>query len=207
MKRILLTLMSVILCICCLFGCQRGNKDATSVSESESNISDTHIKVERIYDRFHSEYNIEKDSTFSVMIGNSPNLVNVKRSAEDYVVYINDKSLDEFMPENELPYSCDSFYTDDLNGDGYSELCFGVSYGSGLVDSRIWIYDYVNQKIIFSLADRGEHDYLFFKRNDVLCVKEFDFDTQDVTRTGVISYNGTEGEVVWDSEIDTREDK
>ena len=49
-------------------------------------------------------------------------------------------------------------YFCDLNGDGLPELCSTVSFGSGIIDSRIVVYDYANGES-YTLADRGKYDY------------------------------------------------
>jgi hypothetical protein len=49
-------------------------------------------------------------------------------------------------------------YLADLNGDGLPELCATVSVGSGMVDTRVIVYDYANEKL-FDLSDRGYYDY------------------------------------------------
>ena len=49
-------------------------------------------------------------------------------------------------------------YFCDLTGDGLPELCSTVSFGSGIIDSRIVVYDYANGES-YTLADRGKYDY------------------------------------------------
>ena len=51
-----------------------------------------------------------------------------------------------------------SAYLSDLNGDGYPEICAETSFGSGMIDNRIVIYDYANSTS-YLLEDRGHHDY------------------------------------------------
>ena len=46
----------------------------------------------------------------------------------------------------------------DLTGDGKPEICSQVSYGSGIIDSRVIIFDYANG-VSYKLEDRGYHDY------------------------------------------------
>ena len=65
-----------------------------------------------------------------------------------------------------------SFYAADFNNDGYRELCLGVSVGSGMIDERIEIYDYHNNKFIYSLNDRFNHDYYLTLNDGRLGVKE-----------------------------------
>jgi len=51
-----------------------------------------------------------------------------------------------------------STYFCDLTGDGLPELCSSLSWGSGMIDNRVMIYDYANG-ISYSLEDRGVSDY------------------------------------------------
>lgn len=49
-------------------------------------------------------------------------------------------------------------YFCELTGDGLSELCSTLSYGSGMIDNRIIVYDYANGAS-YTLEDRGNYDY------------------------------------------------
>jgi glycosyltransferase involved in cell wall biosynthesis len=60
-------------------------------------------------------------------------------------------------------------YFSDLNGDGVSELCAGTSFGSGMVDDRILVYDFVSGKR-YELESRGDYDYLLTLENGALVI-------------------------------------
>lgn len=51
-----------------------------------------------------------------------------------------------------------SAYFCDLTGDGWPEICSSISEGSGMIDNRVIIYDYVNG-VRYILEDRGVFDY------------------------------------------------
>lgn len=51
-----------------------------------------------------------------------------------------------------------SVYFCDLTGDGLPELCATLSWGSGMIDTRIILYDYANG-VSYLLEDRGVYDY------------------------------------------------
>lgn len=51
-----------------------------------------------------------------------------------------------------------SVYLADLNGDGKREICSGVSMGSGIVDERVYAYDFANEKL-YVLVDRFSNNY------------------------------------------------
>ena len=52
----------------------------------------------------------------------------------------------------------DQAYEVDVTGDGYVDLCIGVTQGSGIVSSSIIVYDIYNQEF-YELNDRGRFDY------------------------------------------------
>ncbi|MDD6160420.1 MAG: M56 family metallopeptidase [Oscillospiraceae bacterium] len=53
----------------------------------------------------------------------------------------------------------------DLTGDGLPELCSTLSFGSGLIDNRIIVYDYA-QGASYTLEDRGNYDYTLWLNGD-----------------------------------------
>jgi hypothetical protein len=59
----------------------------------------------------------------------------------------------------------------DLNGDGFPEFCATVSFGSGLIDDRIIVYDYVANEI-YELQDRGYYNYRLSLQNGRLTVTQ-----------------------------------
>lgn len=89
----------------------------------------------------------------------------------------------------------------DLTGDGKPELCFVMATGSGMVDYNIVIIDYQTKECIFSLSDRCNHDYKLFFRDGLLCVLERKYMSIELTRTGVLTYNGSKISVSWDAEV------
>ena len=60
-------------------------------------------------------------------------------------------------------------YFCDLTGDGLPELCSIISWGSGMIDNRVTIYDYANGAS-YELSDRGYFDFtLRFNEADGYC--------------------------------------
>ncbi|MDR1209974.1 MAG: DUF5301 domain-containing protein [Clostridiales bacterium] len=51
-----------------------------------------------------------------------------------------------------------NLYLADVTGDGNPDFCATVSFGSGIVDTRILAYDYAGGKL-YSLSDRAFYDY------------------------------------------------
>lgn len=62
-----------------------------------------------------------------------------------------------------------SVYFYDLTGDGLPELCSTLNYGSGLIDSRICVYDYANG-VCYELEDRGSYNYTLRLNNEDGCL-------------------------------------
>ena len=99
-----------------------------------------------------------------------------------------------------------NLYLYDITGDGIPELCFVMDTGSGMVDIHISIFDYKTRECIFSLSDRSRHDYELFLRDELLCVLERDYWSGEFTRTGVLTYDGSNIYVSWDAEVDYPDD-
>lgn len=131
---------------------------------------------------------------FSIML---PELNNaVLEHKQDYKLYLDGELLVGGMGED---FANLCLY--DITGDGVPELCFVMATGSGMVDYNIVIIDYQTKESIFSLSDRGNHDYKLFFRNGQLCVLERKYMSIEFTRTGVLTYDGSKISVSWDAEI------
>ena len=84
-------------------------------------------------------------------------------------------------------------YFCDLNGDGVSELCAGTSLGSGMVDDRICVYDFVAEKH-YMLQARGEYDYTLSEENGVLMVTMCPYMTENIVAKGALVLEKVGGE-------------
>ena len=76
-------------------------------------------------------------------------------------------------------------YFSDLTGDGLPEICSQVSFGSGIIDSRVIIYDYANG-VSYNLIDRGNYDYCL-RMNDAdgyLYVDKYVYNTDELASSG-----------------------
>lgn len=60
-------------------------------------------------------------------------------------------------------------YFTDISGDGKPEICATVSFGSGIIDDHIVVYDYAAGEM-FALWERGEFDYRLELENSSLLV-------------------------------------
>jgi len=78
-------------------------------------------------------------------------------------------------------------YFCDLTGDGLPEICAQTSYGSGIIDSRVIIYDYAND-IIHKLVDRGNHDYYLRMENGCLYVDKWVYNSGDIVASGKLIF-------------------
>lgn len=74
----------------------------------------------------------------------------------------------------------------DLTGDGRRELCATVSFGSGLIDERVLVYDYA-ASTLYELSDRGNFDYLLTLENGGLMVTKRSYDGGETVASGPLS--------------------
>ncbi len=80
-------------------------------------------------------------------------------------------------------------YFCDLTGDGLPELCSSLSFGSGIIDERIIIYDYANG-VSYELEDRGTFDYIL-RLNDSdgqLYVDKKSYNSNELVASGRLVY-------------------
>ena len=76
-------------------------------------------------------------------------------------------------------------YFCDLTGDGLPELCSSISWGSGMIDNRVTIYDYANG-VSYELSDRGCFDFTlrFNEADGYLYVDKKKYNTDELVETG-----------------------
>ena len=76
-------------------------------------------------------------------------------------------------------------YFCDLTGDGLPELCSTISWGSGMIDNRVTIYDYANGAS-YELSDRGYFDFTlrFHEADGYLYVDKKKYNTDELVETG-----------------------
>lgn len=76
-------------------------------------------------------------------------------------------------------------YFTDLTGDGYPEICSTYSFGSGMIDNRITIYDYVNG-VSYELSDRGYFDFTLRQddQDGLLYVDKSKYNSNELVETG-----------------------
>ena len=76
-------------------------------------------------------------------------------------------------------------YFCDLTGDGLPELCSSISWGSGMIDNRVTIYDYANGAS-YELYDRGCFDFTlrFNEADGYLYVDKKKYNTDELVETG-----------------------
>lgn len=82
-----------------------------------------------------------------------------------------------------------SAYFCDLTWDGIPEICSQISFGSGIIDSRVIIHDYANGAS-YSLKDRGYHDY-YLRMNEAdgyLYVDKKVYNSDEVVSSGRLVY-------------------
>ena len=76
-------------------------------------------------------------------------------------------------------------YFCDLTGDGIPDLCSTYTFGSGIIDSRIIIYDYANGAS-YELSDRGNFDFVlrYNEADGYLYVDKTKYNTDELVESG-----------------------
>ena len=76
-------------------------------------------------------------------------------------------------------------YFTDLTGDDYPEICATYTFGSGIIDSRIIIYDYA-KGASYELSDRGNFDFTlrFNEADGYLYVDKRKYNTDELVQSG-----------------------
>lgn len=86
----------------------------------------------------------------------------------------------------------------DLNGDGLAEICATVSYGSGIIDTHVVVYDY-KRHTQYTLWERGVTDYALRALNGQLVCDKWAYPDGEVTESGYLAIEN--GELVWISGV------
>lgn len=121
----------------------------------------------------------------------------IKFDKENNSVYLDGELLAKFFCITDI-YLCD------ITGDGIPEMCFNTTFGSGLIDLRISAIDCSTGKTIFSLSDRGKHDYTFAEENGSLIIVERGRLSDNVTGIGTLTYDGGNVSVDWGRCVSTK---
>ena len=90
----------------------------------------------------------------------------------------------------------------DVTGDGKPELCASVSYGSGIVDEHIIVYDYANRQA-YTLWSRGEFDYHLSAVDGKLQVNKrpYNNSTAPLLDTGTLEMHNGVPCCLWQSDV------
>ena len=86
----------------------------------------------------------------------------------------------------------------DLNGDGLAEICATVSYGSGMIDTHVVVYDY-KRHTQYTLWERGVTDYALRALNGQLVCDKWAYPDGEVTESGYLAIENDE--LVWISGV------
>jgi len=74
----------------------------------------------------------------------------------------------------------------DLNGDGFPELVATVSFGSGIIDTRIIVYDFASNRS-YVLQDRAVYDYVLSLEDGRLVVSQMGYGSTDILAVGELA--------------------
>ena len=153
MKKHLLPVCSAV-CLLMLSGCGKRALVGTKAAES----ADTRAYAARSWVDFSggempwdSSLTLELPEFPDVVFTWTPGTVTARAGAEETVLFAGMPVWNVFL--------CD------LTQDGRPEFCATVSFGSGMVDNHIVVYDY-SANATYTLWDRGEYDYALTLGND-----------------------------------------
>ena len=97
-------------------------------------------------------------------------------------------------------------FLSDLTGDGISEFCATVSYGSGIIDQHVVVYDFA-EGTEYTLWDRGVFDYTLRLKDGILVCERTFYPDDELSASGelmLVSAGGGDGRRL---EIITEEEK
>ena len=87
-------------------------------------------------------------------------------------------------------------YFSDLTGDGKPEICATVSFGSGLIDTHVVVFDYANGQE-YLLWDRGESEYALHLENGRLICDKRGYPDGEITESGELILVDTSSGESW----------
>ena len=97
-----------------------------------------------------------------------------------------------------------SVYFSDFNGDEKPEICSSLSFGSGMIDNRVIIYDYA-MGTSYELSDRGHYDYVLNMKNGKLMVEKREYMQEELLGSGELAFRDNTFQIIWDNENETGE--
>lgn len=158
-KVIMISALALIFAVAVLFVIA-ARKRPHLAPENESN-------DEVLFDYWHGDMPWEETRSFSV-----PEYGGVEFKWSSDKVSANGEELFWGMPVW-------SVYLADLNGDGLREIVSCASFGSGIVDERIYAYDY-SGKQLYILQSRFNSNFTLFMNNGEVWVRECKYASGDV---------------------------
>ncbi len=148
-----------------------------SVSNSNTPISDF---KSREWVNFYHDDQLPWTSTYDLMLDEFPDVI-FSWTAEKFTATDQDGEKELFWG---MPIW--NVYLADLNGDNLPEFCATISFGSGMIDNRIIIYDYAND-IQYEVSDRGIYDYVLSLEKEQLVVTQTEYNNSDVRGVGSLA--------------------
>ena len=158
-KVVMISTLALIFAGAAVFALFFGKKQVTqSTGKSNSEV---------LFDYWHGDMPWEETRSFSV-----PEYGGVDFKWSSDSVCANGEKLFLGMPVW-------SVYLADLNGDGLREIVSCASFGSGIIDERIYVYDY-SSKQLYVLKNRMKSDFTLFMNNGEVWVRESKYASDDV---------------------------
>lgn len=87
-------------------------------------------------------------------------------------------------------------YISDLSGDGMPEICAAVTFGFGIVDTHIVVYDYAARQGD-TLRERGQYDYVLQMENAYLICDKYMYPEGELIASGTLMFVNNDGGEDW----------
>ena len=158
-KVIMISALALIVAGAAFFGLFFGKKPNAQPTQKSND--------ELLFDYWHGDMQWEETRSFSV-----PEYGGVDFKWSSGAVSANGETLFCGMPVW-------SVYLADLNGDGLREIVSCASFGSGIVDERIYAYDY-SGKQLYVLQSRFNSDFTLFMNNGEVWARECEYMSSNV---------------------------
>ena len=172
MKRTAFFIAAVLLCCTACADSRTNESKPDSITQDDSSSADGIVQVDwqtqRVYqwqDYYRKDYPFGEDFELHLALADFPDTEFIWRDMSIYAA----ENGEECALLGGMPL-WNAFFTD-LNGDGYPELCSTVSFGSGIIDDHIIVYDHHNQTH-HTLNARFSFDYSLYLEDDVLYVRK-----------------------------------
>ena len=144
------------------------NEDAALPTAVPETVWGSDAKVVQWFDYYNDFEGFSWDSTKEITVAAFPGVTFRWMAGVEAIENGSTRTLFQGMPLWNVFFA-------DVTGDDKPELCATVSFGSGMIDDHIVVYDYENRQS-YTLWERGTFDYHLYMNNGALYVGKTPYD-------------------------------